>query len=95
LALTGIDVTDVEIVAMNNLEDEPLLDIDLDRPPRSFKAALELIRVTNVENVAIENQEEELMEFLQVDRLPRSLEEVVELLQMKEALESSREQGKE
>ena len=43
--LTGIDVMDVEIVAMNNLEQEPLPEIDLTRPPRSFEAALELLHM--------------------------------------------------
>jgi hypothetical protein len=43
--LTGIDIIDIEIVAMNNLDQEPLLKIDYDRPPRSFEAALELIQM--------------------------------------------------
>ncbi len=44
--LTSVQVIDVEIVAMNNVEDEPLPEIDLDRPPRSFEAALELLHMT-------------------------------------------------
>jgi hypothetical protein len=43
--LTGIQVIDVEMVAMNNLEDEPLPEIDLEHPPRSFEAALELLHM--------------------------------------------------
>jgi hypothetical protein len=43
--LTGIDVTDVELVAMNNLEEEPLPEINFDQPPRSFEAALELLHM--------------------------------------------------
>jgi SNF2 family DNA or RNA helicase len=38
-------VIDVEIVAMNNLEIQPLPEIDLERPPRSFEAALKLLHM--------------------------------------------------
>jgi hypothetical protein len=45
-ALNAMEVIDVEIVAMNDLDQEPQAEICLEKPSRSFAEALELLYMT-------------------------------------------------